>query len=461
MSTVDPSRSTAARAAIRRWVRDASRILAHPRAPLVVLLLVVLYSAGARVFRLGEPCSKPCRHTADHTLIFDEAYYVNAARVIAHINPPAGSSYHNAPLGKDPNPEHPQLAKMIMAGGIELFGDDPWGWRIGSVIFGLIAIAAMYALVRAAGGGPWLAVGAAAVMAADNLLLVHGRIATLDIYVLAMMLVAAVLYMRRHPLWAGIAAGVAICMKEVGVYLLPVLVLLELGRIARGWGSGGRGRPRRWLRDNVRPLAICTGIGALTLLLVLWLLDALVPAYDTGTHITYGGSPFTHLSHIYTYALKLTAVPHATGISSSPWDWLLNQKPIDYARVAVNSISSGKVTASRALVDFRGEMNPFIIFMALPALAAALAAAWRERDEVALLGACWCVGTFFPFVAEYNFSHRITYLYYMVVVMPGLYLVTTRLFSPRVLPMAAAVGWAIALVYGFGHLYPLRTLSGH
>ena len=79
--------------------------------------------------------------------------------MIAGIHPPSGATYADAPLHKDPNAEHPQLAKLIMAGGIKLFGDNPWGWRIGSVIFGLIAIVAMYTLVRAAGGSPWLAVG--------------------------------------------------------------------------------------------------------------------------------------------------------------------------------------------------------------------------------------------------------------------------------------------------------------
>jgi dolichyl-phosphate-mannose-protein mannosyltransferase len=460
VATVDSKRLGRAISAIRRGWTEGARLLANPRAPLIVLLVIVLYSAGARVFRIGEPCSQPCTSGADHTLIFDEAYYVNAARVIAHINPPDGVSYHNAPLGKDPNAEHPQLAKLVIAGGIKVFGDNQWGWRIGSVLFGLIAIVAMYALVRAAGGGQWLGVGAAGVMALDNLMLVHGRVATLDIYAVAMMLVAATLYLRRHPLLAGAALAVAMGMKEVAIYLGLVLVLLELGRAVRDRVNGSVGKGD-WLRGNLRPLLLCGASAVACALVLLTVMDLLVPAYDTGTKIVYDGNPFRHISHMYVYATKLKAVPHATGISSSPWDWLVNQKPIDYARVAVNSVAGGNVTASRPLIAYRGEMNPFIIFVALPALFAAAAAMWRAKDEIAILGVAWFLGTFFPFVAEYNFSHRITYLYYMLIVMPGLYLVTSRLFSPKVVGVAATIGWVIALVYGFGHLYPLRTLGGH
>jgi len=46
----------------------------------------------------------------------------------------------------------------------------------------------------------------------------------------------------------------------------------------------------------------------------------------------------------------------------------------------------------------------------------------------------------------------------MVIVMPGVYLIVTRLFRPRSMPAAATVGWALMLVYGFLNLYPLRTL---
>jgi dolichyl-phosphate-mannose--protein O-mannosyl transferase len=221
------------RAGARRLRAAVSRLLADPFAPTVVLSLILVFSLYARVLHLGQPCTSRCKTANEHTLIFDESYYVNAARVIDHIEPPPGAPYHGAPKGKDPNAEHPQLAKLVIAAGIKLFGDTPRGWRIGSVLFGLIGMVALFALVRAAGGGAWLAIGAVGVMALDNLLLVHGRIATLDIYAVAMMLVAAALYLRRRPLLAGVALGVGVCMKEVALYLLLVILLFEALRFAR------------------------------------------------------------------------------------------------------------------------------------------------------------------------------------------------------------------------------------
>ncbi|HEV2999049.1 MAG TPA: glycosyltransferase family 39 protein, partial [Solirubrobacteraceae bacterium] len=414
---------------------------------------------------------------SQHTLIFDESYYVNAARAIDRIEPPPGPFYHGVPLGEDPNAEHPQLAKLIIAGGIELFGDEPRGWRLPSVLFGLIALLALYTLVRAAGGGPWLAVGASGVMALDNLALVHGRIATLDIYALALMLIAATLYLRERPLLAGIALGVGFCMKEVALYLLFVMVLLELQRLARarlargerGDSPGGaarayaraRGVVFSWDEDlaaALRRFGIFVLATCVSLVGLLWLRDTLVPAYDTYSRTTYAGDPFGHIGHILDYATRLTTRPDATGISSTPWQWLLNEVPIGYARVAVNSVSGGKVVASRAIVDFQGAINPFIVFLAIPVTFAALGAAWKERGEVAALGACWCLGTFLPFALESALGERITYIYYMLVVLPGLYILLAWFFSRPWMPRAALIGWVAALIYGFLDLYPLRTL---
>jgi len=436
------------------------RLLSDPLAPTVVLCAILVLSLYARVLDLGQPCTAPCRASSSHTLIFDESYYVNAARVIDGIEPPVGAPYHGAPRHEDPNAEHPQLAKLAIAGGIELFGDDPRGWRIGSVLFGLIAMLALYVLVQAAGGSAWLALGAVGVMSLDNLLLVHGRIATLDIYAVAMMLVAAALYMRRHPLLAGVALGIGGCMKEVALYLVFVVILLEALRYARaGWTRWTAGKlPTGQVGTGWRALLLFLAATAASFLGLLWLLDILVPAYDPVRHVTYAGSPFTHLLHIYHYAQLLKMKPGEVGISSTPWQWLLNERTINYAKVAVNSVVNGHVVASRATVAFQGAINPFIVFMAIPALFAALAAACRKGDGVAALGACWCLGTFIPFAVDSLATARISYIYYMVAVMPGVYIVAARLFSPRRMPLAATVGWSVALVYGFLNLYPLHTL---
>jgi dolichyl-phosphate-mannose--protein O-mannosyl transferase len=425
----------------------------------VALSLILVLSLYARTLHLGQPCTNPCKASSVHTLIFDENYYVNAARVIDHIEPPAGAPYHGAPKGKDPNAEHPQLAKLAIAAGIKVFGDNARGWRIGSVLFGLIGMLALFAMVRAAGGGAWLAVGAVGVMALDNLLLVHGRIATLDIYAVSMMLVAMALYLRGWWLPAGLALGIAGCMKEVALLLVVVVVLLEALNWARNrWLKRREAAPAPGIARGWRTLALFLASGAVSLLGLLWLLDVLVPGYDPVNHVTYAGSPFTHLFHMYHYAQLLKAKPNETGIAASPWQWLLNERAIDYAKVAVNSLANGHIVASHATVYFRGVINPFIIFLAIPALFAALATAWRKGDGVATLGACWCLGTFLPMAFESAVSGRISYLYYMVIVLPGVYLVTARLFRPSKIGAAATLGWVTALLYGFLHLYPLRTL---
>src|ERR1700733_8272392 len=59
--------------------------LRHPAAPLVLLVVVSVLSFGLRIAWIDYPWRAPCTTAADHTLVFDEIYYVNAARVIAGL----------------------------------------------------------------------------------------------------------------------------------------------------------------------------------------------------------------------------------------------------------------------------------------------------------------------------------------------------------------------------------------
>ncbi|HLH64655.1 MAG TPA: glycosyltransferase family 39 protein [Solirubrobacteraceae bacterium] len=400
------------------------------RAPLVALLVVSALSLGARAYMLGEPCQSPCTTAGEHTLIFDEAYYVNAARVIAGIRPPAADHYSDAPLGTDPNAEHPQGAKLIMAAAIELFGDGPFAWRIGSLLMGSIAILGMYALVRAAGGGAWQAVGAGALMAADNLLLVHGRIGTLDIYAVAMMVWAVALYLRGRPVWAGVALAVGTCFKELAPYALFALALLELGRAASAARAGDRAPPTWRARAALGRLAATVFVTCGVFVGLLGLMGLIAEPYADAEHRLIAGGPFAEILHIIRYAAALRSPNGPEGIASYPWQWLIDLKPIVY--LSVNAPAGHVAGAIRPSVLFLGMVSPPILALGLASL---MLFAWRLLRgrclgrlpaalgdvQMMLLALAWFLGTWTPYALQSLIDQRTSYLYYMVVVMPGLY----------------------------------------
>jgi predicted membrane-bound dolichyl-phosphate-mannose-protein mannosyltransferase len=419
-----------------------------------VVLLVVLCSAslGVRAAWLGEPCRSPCRSASDHVLVFDESYYVNAARVIAGIHPPAGSSYSTVPLGTDPNAEHPQLAKLVIAGAIELFGDGPFAWRIGSLLFGTLAIAGMFALVRSAGGGRWTALGAAALMAADNLLIVHGRIGTLDIYALAAMVWGAALYLRRRPLLAGVVLGVGACMKLVAAYVLLVFVVLEALR----WLDS-----RDALRRRVSRLAQTVAASAVSFFGLLAVLDRIARPYDDTAGKLIAGGPFAHFGHMLSYAAGQTSPHGPKGIASYPFGWLVDYKPIVYLNINPARPTDGLVHVHPA-VHFVGLISPPILLVGIPALVVAAVVAIRRRAvpdrDLAVLAIAWFVGTFAPFELLSLFWSRTSYIYYMVVVMPGVYLAAAWL-AARVRTHSKLLGaWVATVVLAAVLAYPFTPL---
>ncbi len=413
---------------------------------LALLALVSVVSLGARAAWLGRPCRGSCRTPPAHRLIFDETYYVNAARVIAGVAVPPGQPYAGTPAGDDPNSEHPQLAKLIIAGSIDLLGDGPLAWRLGSLGFGSLALLGMFALVRAAGGGPGLALGAATLMALDNLLLVHGRIGTLDIYAVTFMLGSAALYLRGRPLAAGLLLGLGATAKLVAPYALFVFVLLE----AAGRLPAGSARPGR--RPALARLATCATATAATFLGLLALFDRLVPPYDPGAGKLVAGGVFGHVGHLLGYAAAQTSPHGPTGIASYPWEWLFDYKPIVYLNVDAGH--AGLVSTTH----FLGLINPVILVLALPALVLAVRRARPGAPEIDRLGVAWCLGTLVPFELLSLIWQRTTYLYYMVIVMPGVYLIVARLLAHPRLPRWAVAVWIVLALAAAVLAYPFTPL---
>ena len=455
---------------LRRWL---DRRLAHRRAPLVLLGIVVALGVGARVYHLDIPSEvKP-----GDGFVFDEKNYVNAARVIAGVPMHPTDTYATAsPAGTDPNAEHPQLGKIIIAATIKLFGDNPIGWRITAVVFGAVALLLLYWLVRVLGCSSWLALGVVAIAAAENLWVVSGRIAVLDIYSLPFMLAGTAFYLKRRPVVAGALIGVGACIKEFALYALFAVLLLEFLRFLR-WVVVERraaahvalGWRRVWLRLS-GPVAVSVTT-VVVFASVLTVMDVAVEPYHDGhpvdagqTHVCSLFGPWSgacnHIAFMDDYAAKLRSPNGPQGIASYPWQFWANIESIDYYTVRTTVTTNGAVDAVNTVVAYRGEINWVLlvtVWVALPVMAVELV---RRRDDVTFLVFAWIVATWLPAELSSLLGQRTTYLYYMVVTMPALYILVARLLGRRWIPGWLVGVWVGAFLAGFAILYPFRTLSG-
>lgn len=162
--------------------------------------------------------------TTPEKFYFDEVHYVPAARQMLE------------PVISTPllNPMHPPLAKQLMALSIRTFGDVPLGWRYPGVLFGSLAIVAMYlcGLALFAAQGP--AVASALLAFFNQMVFVQSRIAMLDIFELAFGLFAIAAFIcgfRKHRphLWfalAGFAFGLSIACKWSGLFALAICIVI-------------------------------------------------------------------------------------------------------------------------------------------------------------------------------------------------------------------------------------------
>jgi 4-amino-4-deoxy-L-arabinose transferase-like glycosyltransferase len=404
--------------------------------PQRVLFLVLFVALVLRLIWLNLP---------SNALIFDEAYYVNAARVILGLTPT--SHYVGSAVGFDPNTEHPPLGKLLIAGSMLLFGDNGFGWRIPSVIASMIALLAVYGIVRTTSRSAWLAVLVVSLVSLDNMTLVHGRIGTLDMLVLAPMLVAAWLALKRRWALAGLALGIGLLIKITAIYAVGAILLYFLLTDGRAW----------WKARRVPLLALLAPLGFLVVTFSvaiggLAVLDARYTRFAT---------PIEHISRIVTYGANLRA-PATAGFcpkaDSRPWDWLFNECQITYLRRDVTVRVSQNVVSRTATVDFRGAMNPLLVGAVPLAALFALWYAWRTRSRLALWAVAWAAANYLPYVALALFTDRIMYIYYALPLVPVMAIFVALLLVRARLPRFVRWGYLAAYVVGFLAYFPFRQV---
>jgi dolichyl-phosphate-mannose-protein mannosyltransferase len=332
--------------------------------------------------------------TTPDKFVFDEVHYVPAARQMLE------------PVMPQPmlNPMHPPLAKQLIALSIWTFGDNPLGWRYPGVLFGALAVVAIYlcALALFATQGP--AIAAALIAFFNQMLFVESRIAMLDIFALAFGLLAIASFLhgfrkQRPHLWfalSGAGFGLSAACKWSGMFPLAVaIVIIAVIRLLQSWrtefADGNADdwyRPEQWPDFRTHHFAACfVLIPALVYLLSFVALFGLSPSdlWEAQRRIFSDNTT--------------TAIAGHTYMSSWP-SWPLLARPVWFL---FDKIGDDRIAA----VVFLG--NPLVLWPALLALALCLRDWIVTRRALAFLILAFYVG---PYLAWALLPRTLGFLYY-------------------------------------------------
>lgn len=330
------------------------RLLAPFHRPVPALLALLIAAQALFCWRLTMP----------PMLVFDEVHYVPAARTLLALEGPV-------------NIEHPLLGKTLIAAGMLLFGDNALGWRALSTVAGTAIVGGVFGIV-------WLmtrrtraaAIGALLTML-NFMVLVQARIAMLDGFMAAFVVlaVAAMAWAMRgnaaRSRWRW-TLGAVLLGLAVGVKWAAVPYL---GYAAIGFVLLKRQDPSRWPGLRWWSAWGLLGLGA-----------ALAYAATFAPSFFYMREPMT-LAELLPFQLEIYArqtqilPPHH--YQSTWWSWPVIGRPIWYFYEMAQGAQRG--------IFLLG--NPAVMWGGLVAVAAC-ALGWLRTREVRLgvAAALWIGG---------------------------------------------------------------------
>ena len=267
-------------------------------------ILIAIAAFLVRIINLGSPKG----------LVFDEVYYVDGARDLL--------KYGVEVSGSDPEfIVHPPVGKWLIASGIKLFGDNEFGWRFASAVFGTLLILLFARLVHVLFYSPLLTALGAVLMALDGLLLVHSRTALLDLFLTFFTLLGVFLWHRNRHIWAGIAFGLAIGCKWSAIYFVAIIGLIAVYRVLIAHD----------IRKTLKPIAAKFAQYGLILVFVYTLTWTGWFLSDRGWSRGWSNNPLSSWIHYHSEMLNFhTGLTDSHPYEANPWSWLIMGRPTSF-----------------------------------------------------------------------------------------------------------------------------------
>lgn len=147
---------------------------------------------------------------------------------------------------------HPPLGKVLISIGIQLFGMNPFGWRIVGTVFGIFMVPVIYIFAKRIVKHTWLAAVTCILFTFDFMHFSQTRIATIDVYVTFFIMLMYYFMFKYYntsfydtklsktfiPLGlCGIVMGLSIASKWTGIYAAAGLAVLFFMTLYKRWSE--------------------------------------------------------------------------------------------------------------------------------------------------------------------------------------------------------------------------------
>ncbi len=401
-----------------------------------LFLILFVVDIALRLIWLDKPTG---------SLIFDEWYYVNVARVILGLPQSVGGDgkppYVGVQPGLDPNHEHPPLAKLLMALSMQLLGDNGYGWRIPSVIFGSVAVLVFYLLMKRVATYKMVPLIATFLFSFENLVFVQSRIGTLDISSLTFILLGLYWYYSGHPYLSAVGMALSALSKITGVAGVILVVVVHAIKFATRPSKGVTWNKFFSWFEKYRL------IYAASFLLMLTVLDRFWVGFF---------NPLIQLQYILNYSTALVS-KCPSGIISCPWQWLLNQIQIPYLIVSVE-VTTGGLKSNYDSIAFWGAMNPAILYLTIPAILYSAYSYHQKKTDLTLLALVWFMVTYAPYYPAVIFLQRVTYLFYFLATVPAVCAAVAHMMADQNPPRLVVLFYLGVVLVSFYMMFPFKVV---